>query len=149
MVAFLYLCKDLYLPRCPVWTLSLGTLRVRIPVCNTPRNKIILFPIWRLLCLLGARAPAGPRFSLPTHVTSGSGDVTSGSSPILMNSFFDARALKRETNAFFPRYRKITDEAFFGFAQGHTLVWQREKPMFSTDLFIALPQQPSALQTKR
>ena len=42
-----------------------------------------------------------------------------------------------------------TDEAFLGFAQGHTLVWQREKLIFSTDLFIAFPQQPSALQTKQ
>ena len=41
-----------------------------------------------------------------------------------------------------------TDEAFFG-PRKDILVWQREKTYFSTDLFIALPQQPSALQTKR
>ena len=66
----------------------------------------------------------------------------------MIDSFFDARS-EMSDECILPRHRKkFTDEAFFA-SRKDIFVWQREKTYFSTDLFIALPQQPSALQTKR
>ena len=63
------------------------------------------------------------------------------------NDFWDQKIkkkiLKNEPAVMYTKnIEEDTDQAFFGFAQGHTLVWQREKLIFSQSYSSLYPNNP-------